>query len=69
MDKEFLKQYPTHLTQSLYQILDKIEVEEDTTIRSKLYAQLALQLERLKMELEKSPEALPVTEVVNRTDI
>ena len=58
MDKEFLKLYPPYMTQGLYQVLDKLENEEDETVRAKLYGQLALGLERLKTALENAPEEL-----------
>lgn len=58
MDKEFLKQYPPYMTQGLYQVLDKLENEEDETMRAKLFGQLALGLERLKNALENAPEEL-----------
>tara|TARA_Y100000361_G_C10876274_1_gene196789 strand:- start:222 stop:401 length:180 start_codon:yes stop_codon:yes gene_type:complete len=58
MDKEFLKQYPPHMTQGLYEILSRIETEEEESMRVKLYGQLALGLEALKMRIE-SPEYDP----------
>lgn len=52
MDKSFLDNYPPELTQGAYRILDKIKTEEDVDMRVKLYGQLAMVLEQLKMKLD-----------------
>tara|TARA_B100001250_G_C19757298_1_gene770725 strand:+ start:1392 stop:1613 length:222 start_codon:yes stop_codon:yes gene_type:complete len=52
MDKSFLDNYPPELTQGAYRILDKIKTEEDEDMRVKLYGQLAMVLEQLKMKLD-----------------
>lgn len=69
MDKEFLKQYPTHMTQGLYQILDKLETEENIDIRAKLFGQLALGLEGLKSRLENYEDTRTVVEAIDRQPI
>ena len=52
MDKSFLDNYHPELTQGAYRILDKIKTEEDEDMRVKLYGQLAMVLEQLKMKLD-----------------
>ena len=52
MDTSFLDNYPPEITQGAYRILDKIKTEEDVDMRVKLYGQLAMVLEQLKMKLD-----------------
>tara|TARA_Y100000361_G_scaffold69963_2_gene61820 strand:- start:71880 stop:72065 length:186 start_codon:yes stop_codon:yes gene_type:complete len=52
MDTDFLAMYPPELTQGAYKIIEKLNTEEDEQMRSKLFGQLALCLERLKMDLD-----------------
>ena len=69
MNKEFLDQYPPHMTRGLRTILDKLSEEKDEVVLAKLYGQLALGLEALKKNIENSDDDTEVVEVIENVAI